>query len=458
MLHSTFGNASVSPKYSEITSVVGKDPPSGLELASCVDASQAPVTVGCFPFPLDPAGADPTGVDVASRPDVLVRTADVGINQLRVLPSLRAILPVIDASFAHGAAAYPTDELHLPVRSREALAEALSELRPMIERLRTLPASIWASADPRLLLLARLSVRERPLQPRRDPRVPETVRFPDEAIFPGLGLMAERLADQGFLRRVFFDRLTVCPRCASARLSLRELCCSCHSADLKEQAIIHHLRCSAQAPEQEFRQGSRLVCPHCRRDLEYFSVDYDRPGSVLVCGACGHASSDSAVGYVCLDCAAEGDAEQTSTRPVWSYELTEAGRCQVLSGFPLPEADGRPIRERVAAFLAKAKTSREPACILVARLHRGARPARDWEQVCGLFGHVFAETFTIDTETIASPPIFLAFLQGDSKEDVVAELPRIRQALEGLLRDPPEADYGVYGLEDVEPLLAGAAG
>jgi hypothetical protein len=46
---------------------------------------------------------------------------------------------------------------------------------------------------------------------------------------------------------------------------------------------------------------------------------------MMVCRACGHAGSDPAVGFVCLDCRAHADSDSCPTRDVYSYRLTDQG-------------------------------------------------------------------------------------------------------------------------------------
>ena len=45
----------------------------------------------------------------------------------------------------------------------------------------------------------------------------------------------------------------------------------------------------------------------------------------MVCGSCGHAGSEPAIGFICLDCCAHEDGESCRTRDMFSYELTEEG-------------------------------------------------------------------------------------------------------------------------------------
>ena len=135
----------------------------------------------------------------------------------------------------------------------------------------------------------------------------------------------EVMCGQNFFSRTFFERFHVCPRCESSRLNVREECPKCRSSDLTEEPYLHHFTCAHQGPESEFRRGNDLICPKCRRELISFSIDYDRPGAMMVCGSCGHAGSEPAIGFICLDCCAHEDGESCRTRDVFSYELTEQG-------------------------------------------------------------------------------------------------------------------------------------
>jgi hypothetical protein len=122
--------------------------------------------------------------------------------------------------------------------------------------------------------------------------------------------------------------LTACnpaARCDSARLHVREECSECHSSDLVEEPYLHHFKCAFQGPESQFRRGNGLVCPKCRRELSHFGFDYDKPGTMIVCRACGHAASEPVVGFVCLDCGAHADSGSCPTRDVYLYRLTEQG-------------------------------------------------------------------------------------------------------------------------------------
>lgn len=150
----------------------------------------------------------------------------------------------------------------------------------------------------------------------------------DEEILNAVG----ELLELGLIKRKFFDRMHTCRGCRSVRLNAREECFECHSANLVETTMIHHFKCAYQGPQEDFQQGSDLVCPKCARELRHFGVDYDKPGTIINCQSCSNSSSEAVVGFQCLDCGEHTDGEMIATRDVYEYSMTEKGVAFVEEG------------------------------------------------------------------------------------------------------------------------------
>ncbi len=83
-------------------------------------------------------------------------------------------------------------------------------------------------------------------------------------------------------------------------------------------------------------------------------MDYDKPGSVMVCRECGGLSVDPDVSFACLDCANQTRGDGAEARDWFHYELSDEGQQALLSG-SLPKvgfarlleqyAQARPMRE-----------------------------------------------------------------------------------------------------------------
>jgi len=238
------------------------------------------------------------------------------------------LAPVVDLSGTQAWFADVRCDDASPASWRRAVEQSLH----VLDALAALPAVVTDADDVETLLLARVHSRAAHLQPAYDPTTPRLVRYPAAGLLEEPERAAERLADQGWLARTFFDRMHVCPNCASSRLNVREECPACRSAEIGEETLVHHFRCAHQAIERAFVHADALVCPKCRRRLRHFGVDYDRPGSVTVCQACGHIDTDAAVAFVCIDCGRKSDATVVATRDWHAYRMTAAGEQRLLGG------------------------------------------------------------------------------------------------------------------------------
>lgn len=411
-------------------------------------------------LPEPPAGdLLPPFVDIhasrSGRPDVVVLADAKALDLLTswVAKPTAAVVPIVDASDRAIAGA----DLTLSIVSPETLALALRSLQPLMDRVRQLPESYFRSADPGHWLLARLATRDRGAEPLRDPTSTSTVRYLDAPLLPHFLACAERLSRSGFLERHFFDRLSVCPNCSSARLIIREECRNCRSSDVVQEPIIHHLRCAYQGPERDFRDGEHLTCPKCRTRLEHFSVDYDKPGTLTVCNTCGHATGEPAIGYVCLDCNSKGDASLLNVRVVHSYTLTERGREAVFSpAIALGEGlaiERQHLRRTVREFVAEHRALGLPCAILVIRLDPQKATAAGvtedaFAAAADFFGGILRETFTPETEILRTGLTFTVLISGDTPATINDGIDQIRQELERHLSVNVDASYEVMTADD----------
>jgi hypothetical protein len=166
----------------------------------------------------------------------------------------------------------------------------LDELRqrfaPILRRLEAIPFHGAREDRPELTILRLAYSRNIAIAAAFDPASPNLVEYPLLGRAAAQRQRLEGLATLELLRRRHFTRTHLCGRCDSARLHAFEACPGCGGADLTETPIVHHYRCGWQEPEPRFVKDRALVCPKCRRELRHYGVDYDKPGSVLVCRTC----------------------------------------------------------------------------------------------------------------------------------------------------------------------------
>ena len=224
-----------------------------------------------------------------------------------------------------------------------SLRSGVERALEILASLGRLPTAVLDADDRETALMARVYSRGQRLEPTYEGASPQLLRYRLAGLIEQPAETAARLSQRGWFSRTFFDRLHFCPTCNSSRLSVREECSACRSADVEEESIVNHFRCAHQALERQFTQGEALICPKCRRRLRHFGVDYDRPGTATVCRACGHVDAEAAIGFLCIDCGAKIDAAVVPTRDWYAYALTDVGERRLLTG------DLRTLRSDVAS-------------------------------------------------------------------------------------------------------------
>lgn len=240
------------------------------------------------------------------------------------------LMPLLD--FSGQPELFPEALWHGDTLSDEALENAVAAVEPVISRLQELPDLRRLPDRAALMALAWAYSRQQEIQACWDPDRPEAVSYPGFRALEPARERLEELAAMGLLERSRFDQVHHCPQCDGSRLNVREECVECRSGHLADSRLVHHYRCAYQAPEEEFVQGRKLLCPKCRQELRHYGVDYDKPGGVSVCRSCGEQNSDPVVGFICMDCGEHTDGEQMPRRKWHHYTLTPEGVAAVRSG------------------------------------------------------------------------------------------------------------------------------
>ena len=256
-----------------------------------------------------------------AQADLILVTDAVAANSLELIRarSDSFLLPIVDVSGDLRKIA----DASFSIAATQTWAALATVVNQYARQRARLAEHFRRSSDLDDRLLAYLFVSEKPLTPVVDVSRPSCMNY--AGLFPAAeaAAAAERLAKRGLLARKFADRFHACTSCNSHRLNVREECSDCRSPNLGEVALIHHFGCAYQGSEQEFRSGTHLVCPKCRRHLRHYGGDYDKPGSVLRCEQCGSCHSDPAVGFSCLDCGAHMDGDAAVRHDLFSYALTD---------------------------------------------------------------------------------------------------------------------------------------
>lgn len=422
--------------------------------ASAVLALFCPAPPASFPLPAMIAAWRPD----MGRPDVIVLTTPSSLDELRraVSPAVATLAPVLDLCGDAGCADWSA-----PEPSTAALVEGLSMLAGLIARWRAAPPELDMAHDPRRILLARLRLREAPLAPVRQVLSPRLWLHPVEQLFPSAMPAARALARTGHLRQRLVDRIRTCPACASARHTVREECAGCRSPDLAEHPILHHFRCGHHAPEADFRtRDDRLLCPKCRVFLDHFSVDYEKPGQLVICRSCGRTDGASAIRFCCLDCGAHHASERMRIRDVHAFELTELGCDAPLDGrvWSMDETGDADVAGHLRRFQTECAARGEQARLLMVRV--GAREgaaAPEPQLLAATLAHLarlLRQTFARRCEILPHGQDFLALIAGEAPGAVLAALPEIERELRQCAGADLHLRFDLLDPDDVASMLS----
>ena len=173
--------------------------------------------------------------------------------------------------------------------------------------------------------------------PQRDIESPVGYSIPwVEAFVPGDRgssiKMMNRFVQEGLLLTDMVDRVNLCPQCGDYRLNIREVCPACGSPDIRKERTIQHFPCAHVAPESDFMEHDRYICPKCRKPLKHIGVDYAKPGEVVVCGHCGAISPEPETSCLSLVCGLVLAPAALHQFPIYRYRLSPKGLEAALHG------------------------------------------------------------------------------------------------------------------------------
>ncbi len=142
------------------------------------------------------------------------------------------------------------------------------------------------------------------------------------------------LARRNYLEQRFFDRVSLCPKCDSHHLNVREICPGCRRAHLTSEGLLHHFRCGYVGIPSEFAlaEDGSYVCPKCNGRMNHVGRQFDRLGKAFACRTCGLISENPPVEAVCFACGARTLAEDLVSTEVFSYVLTSRGAAAIRRG------------------------------------------------------------------------------------------------------------------------------
>ena len=142
-----------------------------------------------------------------------------------------------------------------------------------------------------------------------------------------------RLYEAGILERRLYDKIVCCPKCDSANISVHYCCPYCKSFNIQKSSLIEHVKCGYMDVEENFRKGSKLVCPKCHEELKKPDSDYRQAGIWCTCRDCRKSFDIPTTAHFCRDCHANSTFEDAVIKEVYAYSLKQEVREETTVGW-----------------------------------------------------------------------------------------------------------------------------
>ncbi len=184
--------------------------------------------------------------------------------------------------------------------------------------------------------LAFLYSRKRLLTPFTSRKSKIGYYFPMLSLWNGddsLGILKalETMQHGGLITSTFKDHVHLCKNCSGNYLNFKEICPSCHDADIQARDMIHHFVCAHVAPEDDFKKGDHLSCPKCDKKLRHIGIDYDKPSAIFLCNSCTNEFQNPQIQAACFDCEKENSLSELLQKTIGEYSITAKGEQWLLN-------------------------------------------------------------------------------------------------------------------------------
>jgi predicted RNA-binding Zn-ribbon protein involved in translation (DUF1610 family) len=179
---------------------------------------------------------------------------------------------------------------------------------------------------------------KRPLEPDLGvDRVPKYSVEPEEGQRVAVDrALLQRMADTGILNETLFEKILLCPRCASpSDVFARFKCPQCGSIDISINRMMEHIQCGTIHQESAFRVGKAMACPACKKPIQK-PEESRLIGLVCSCKACGAHFEDPAQSNHCRRCKIEFGLSTAIVSDVQTYNINDALLEEVRSQLGIP--------------------------------------------------------------------------------------------------------------------------
>jgi len=142
--------------------------------------------------------------------------------------------------------------------------------------------------------------------------------------------LLESLTEKGFMEKINYGTVALCPECLSPVFMLTLACPRCGSLKVSKKELVKHIGCGYSGPSDKFVVGIHYVCPSCgaqakigeaiSKGQEQFKVS----DSLYECEDCGSVSANALTSFNCIKCKTKFTAKEIRYENPCGYRIVEA--------------------------------------------------------------------------------------------------------------------------------------
>jgi hypothetical protein len=168
-------------------------------------------------------------------------------------------------------------------------------------------------------------------------RVPKYSVEPEEGQSVAIDrALLQRMADTGILNETLFEKILLCPSCASpSNVFAQFKCPQCGSIDISISRMMEHIQCGTIHQESAFKVGKAMACPTCKKPIQK-PEESRLIGLVCSCKACGAHFEDPAQSNHCRKCKVEFGLGAAIVSDVYTFNINESLLDEVRSQLGIP--------------------------------------------------------------------------------------------------------------------------
>jgi len=142
--------------------------------------------------------------------------------------------------------------------------------------------------------------------------------------------LLESLTEKGFMEKINYGTVALCPECFSPVFMLTLACPRCGSLKVSKKELVKHMGCGYSGSSDKFVVGIYYMCPGCGaqtkigdaggKGQEQFKVS----DSIYECEDCGSVSANALTSFNCIKCKTKFAAKDIRYENPCGYRVVEA--------------------------------------------------------------------------------------------------------------------------------------